>query len=284
MSLGGDTTLALIENHPEAYDGAIPVAAEAGGWLNYTDFLLRFDLAYAAAFGWPTDWWGPVEDLRDDLYGNEATLIMPVYQWLWSGNYARWEFIRLVMKESPKAWWEPDFPGWALVGWAATAIRSHLEQEYGGPVTQNIGAYYTLTDEEKTYLSTLGVNADELLAWMNVHTNITARRSARNHLAHYATPNGNLRRPVVMMLGAFDPLVVPSNGAVYRALAEASGDDDKLVQAYVNTWHGPYSSEQYLAALSALEHWLSTGIRPDDSYFPEGLGFDHNFVPPPWPY
>lgn len=284
MSLGGDTSLALIEKHPGIYDGAIPVAAEGGGDLNYVDFLLRFDLAYAAAFGWPTDWWGPVEDLRDDLYGNEATLIMPVYQWLWSGNYAQWEFIRLVMRESPKAWWESDSPGWALAGWAATAGRSRREQLFGGPVAQNIGANYTLSDEEKSSLAALGVNAGELLAWMNAHANINARRSARNHLAHYATPNGNLRRPVVMMLGIFDPIVVPSNGAVYRALAEASGHDDKLVQVYVNTWHGPYSAEQYLATLAAMEHWLNTGIRPDASFFPENMGFDNTFVPPPWLY
>ncbi len=284
MSLGGDTTLALIENHPEIYDGAIPVAAEGGGDPNYVDFLLRFDLAYAAAFGWPTDWWGPVENLRDDLYGNEATLIMPVYQWPWAGNYGQWEFVRLVMKESPKAWWESDFPGCALVGWAAIAGRSLREQQYGGPVAQNIGAYYTLTDEEKSYLSTLGVNAEQLLGWMNAHADIAASRPARNHLTHYATPNGNLRRPVVMMLGIFDPIVVPSNGAVYRALADANGNDDKLVQVYVNTWHGPYSVEQYLAALGAMEHWLNTGIRPDPSFFPSSLGFDNSFVPPPWPY
>lgn len=128
------------------------------------------------------------------------------------------------------------------------------------------------------------MNADELLAWMKAHANIAARRSARNHLAHYGTPNGNLRRPVVMMLGIFDPLVVPSNGAVYRTLAEARGNDDKLVQVYVNTWHGPYSAEQYLATLVALEHWLNTGIRPDTSFFPENLGFDNNFVPTPWLY
>ena len=152
MSLGGDTSLALIEKHPGFYDGAIPVAAEAGGDLHYVDFLLRFDLAYAAAFGWPTDWWGPVENLRDDLYGNEETLIMPVYQWYNGSNFGQWEFIRLVMKESPKAWWEPDFPGWAFVGWAATAGRSHREQLFGGPVAQNIGTHYSVTADEKSYL------------------------------------------------------------------------------------------------------------------------------------
>ena len=284
MSLGGDVTLFLIENHPEVYDGAIPVAGVAGGWPNFADSLLRFDLAYAAAFGWPTDWWGPVENLRDDLYGNEATLIMPVYQWAWAGNYGQWEFIRLVMKESPKAWWETDFQGYALVGWAGTAVRSHLEQQYGGPVAQNIGAQYTLTDDEKSYLSTLGVNADQLLGWMNAHTNIGARRAARNRLAQYGAHNGNLHRPVVMMQGIDDPLVIASNAAVYHDLAEARRHENKLAQAYVNTWHGPYSAEQYLAALAALENWLNTGTKPDAWFFPESLGFDNSFIPPAWPY
>lgn len=284
MSLGGNTTLALIENHPEVYDGAIPVAGVAGGWPKFVDSLLRFDLAYAAAFGWPTDGWGPVENLRNDLYGNEASLIMPIYQWAWAGNYGQWEFIRLVMKESPKSWWESDFQGYALVGWAGTAVRSHLEQQFGGPVAQNIGDQYSLTDDEKSYLFTLGVNADHLLGWMNAHTNIASRRASRERLAQYGTPNGNLRRPIVMMLGVSDPLVVPSNGAVYHDLVQARRHDNKLVQAYVNTWHGPYSAQQYLAALAALEHWLDTGDRPDAAYFPSSLGFDNSFVPPPWPY
>ncbi|HWT82086.1 MAG TPA: hypothetical protein VN648_25150, partial [Candidatus Methylomirabilis sp.] len=288
-SLGGDTALALIESHPGIYDGAIPIAAEAAGFPKYADSLLRFDLAYAAAFGWPSDWWGPIEDLRDDLYGNEGTLIAPVFQWLTEENYCQWEFIRLVMKEAPASWWETDplvgLPGWALVGWGATAVRSLLEQMWGGPVAQNIGAYYTLTDEEKTYLSDLGVNADDLLAWMNAHTNIAARRSARNLLGHYATPSGDLRRPVVMMHGIFDPLVVVSNEAAYSALVDAVGNGDKLVQTYVNTpGHIPFSADQLLAALAAMEHWLDTGVRPDASFFPESMGFNNSFVPPPWPY
>ena len=36
------------------------------------DFDLRYGLAYAAAFEWPSERWGPIEDLRDDLFGNEG--------------------------------------------------------------------------------------------------------------------------------------------------------------------------------------------------------------------
>jgi hypothetical protein len=108
---GFDTTLALVESHHGIYDGVIAVAPEAAGWPNCADFLLRYGLAYAAAFGWPTDWWGPIEDVRDDLSENVCALVAPVFQWAGPHNYAQWEFIRLVMKLPPAAWWRWN-TGW----------------------------------------------------------------------------------------------------------------------------------------------------------------------------
>jgi hypothetical protein len=71
---------------------------------------------------------------------------------------------------------------------------------------------------------------------------------------------------------------------VYRALVDAAGDGDKLVQVYVNAGHASFSAGQFLAALAAIEHWLDTGARPDGSFFPDTQGFDDSFVPPSWPY
>ena len=131
---------------------------------------------------------------------------MPVFQWPNPANFGKWEFIRVAMKESQGAWWGVDpllgMPGFALAGWKSTAIRSHLEAEYGGPVAQNVGASYSLMAADRAYLATLGVDADTLLAWMNAHTNITARQSAREVLGHYGSPGGRLRRPVVTIMGS----------------------------------------------------------------------------------
>ncbi len=80
-SWGGTVALKLAETYPGIYDGAIAVAPVAAGYVNDADFELRYDLAYAAVFGWPSDWWGPIQDLRDDLLGNEESLIMPVFAW-----------------------------------------------------------------------------------------------------------------------------------------------------------------------------------------------------------
>lgn len=292
QSLGGVNSLSLIETYPSMYDGAIAIASPAGGMAKDADYQLRYDVAYAAAFGWPSDYWGPLEDIRDDLMGNEATLIMPVFAWYdWVGgtNLGEWEFIRLVMKNDSATWWnmEPSLgiPGYAIQGWKCTAIRSSLEAAAGGNGSENIGDVYTLTDGEKAYLSTLGVNADELLASMNANANINARRSARNYLQHYGTPSGNLRRPVITLHGMFDPVGNVAHESAYRAKVEAAGNLDKLVQVYVNTpGHVSFSFEQLMAALNAMESWLNTGVAPDASFFPTNVGFDSSYVPPPWSY
>ncbi len=97
VSTGGTVALQMAESHPAAYDGAIAVAPVGAGRAGDADFMLRYDVAYAAAFGWPSDWWGPLEDIRDDLWGAEGTLIMPVFQWANGTNFGQWEFIRLIM-------------------------------------------------------------------------------------------------------------------------------------------------------------------------------------------
>ncbi len=289
-STGGTVALQMAEDHPAPYDGAIAVAPVGAGGARDADSSLRYGLAYAAVFGWPDEWWGTIEDLRDDLWGNEATLIMPVFQWASNENYAQWEFVRLVMQLPYGAWWDYDESiglwGYAIDGWKATAYRSYLEKVCGGRVAQNIGDVYTLTDEEKQYLAGLGLDADQLLAWMNTKTYIAARRSARNIAElQYGTPSGKLRRPVITMHGMYDPIVPVSHEAAYRVLVDAANSADLLVQTYVNQpGHIAFSAEQYLATLRAMESWLDTGVRPDASFFPESLHFDHSFVPPPWPY
>ncbi len=288
-SLGGVTSLVLIESYPSIYDGAIAIASPGAGMAEDADFQLRYDVAYAAAFGWPSAYWGPIEDLRDDLLGNEATLIMPVFQWANPENTGKWEFIRLVMKLDSSTWWnlEPSVGiwGYALEGWKAIALRSAAERYAGGNGAENVGDHYDLTDEEKSYLSGLAVNADELLASMNAHTNISALRSARDHLQHYGSPSGNLRKPVITMHGIHDPIATVTHEFAYHALVTASGSSDKLVQTYVTSpGHTSFSSEQLLATLNAIESWLDSGVRPDASFFPENLGFDNSFVPPIWPY
>ena len=160
-----------------------------------------------------------------------------------------------------------------------------MEADNGGPVAENVDLHYTLGTAEKQYLASLGVDADQLLAYMNARRNITADRAARIHAEHWGGFSGRLLRPVLTMHSKFDGLLFVSQESYYAALVQAAGCSNQLVQAYVNdVGHASFSADQYLSVLAAMESWLDTGVRPDATLLPASQGFDLGFVPPPWPF
>ncbi len=290
-SLGGQVSLKLIEDHPDIYDGAIANSPPAAGDPENADMDLSFSLAYAATFPWHDDLWGPVENLRDDLdFFVDVLPILLAEADPGPATFGRWEFIRLIMGVPPQVFWGSDpatgFPFSIFLLAKATQGRAAVEAEYGGPVAENVDLQYTLTPAEKDYLAlSFGVNADQLLAYMNARTNITADRAARIHAEHWGGFSGRLLRPVLTMHSKFDGLLFVSQESYYAALVQAAGCSNQLVQAYVNdVGHASFSADQYLSVLAAMESWLDTGVRPDATLLPASQGFDLGFVPPPWPF
>jgi pimeloyl-ACP methyl ester carboxylesterase len=288
-SLGGKIALKLIEEHPGIYDGAIANGAPGAGAPENADMGLSFSLAYAATFGWHDDLWGSVEDLRDDL--DFFADVRPIFLAEASPfpQYPQWEFIRLILKLPSQAFYGVDpisnFPFIGLAMWKATGQRAALEAENGGPVAENFDLHYTLSTAEKQYLASLGLDADQLLAYMNERTNVIADRAARIHAEHWGGLSGRLRRPVLTMHAKFDGLAFVAQESYYASLAQAADCSDLLVQAFVNVaGHSSFSADQYLSTLAAMESWLDTGVRPDASLLPASKGFDLGYVPPPWPF
>jgi len=289
-SLGGGITLNLIEKYPGIYDGAIANCAPAAGAVENVDSALSFSLAYDAAFGWPVDLWGPVGDVRDDLAVSDVLPLVPSPSV--PANKTKWEFVRLVMHLSPEAFWTKDpgsgYPFFMLQLWKATVLRSGAERENGGPVAENIGMEYTVDADDLT-LASLGLTreqVDAMLSYMNARTNIAADRPARKHLAHWGAPTGSLRRPVLTMHCTNDGMAFVTHESYYKALVEAAGDGDLLVQTYVNgpAGHCSFTPNQYTTALAAMNSWLDTGVRPGASFFPAASPYLFNvtFTPGPW--
>jgi len=169
--------------------------------------------------------------------------------------------------------------------WKATAQRAAAEAEAGGPVAENAGFEYTLTVGEKTYLGSLGMDADALLAAMNARANITARRSARNHVEHWGGLTGRLRRPVLTMHSIFDGLAAVHNESAYAAAVTEAGAAANLVQAFMNNvGHCSFSADQYLSVVAAMDGWLETGLKPGAAELPPAFGFNLGYTPPAWPF
>jgi pimeloyl-ACP methyl ester carboxylesterase len=288
-SAGGLSSLKMIEDYPRAFDGAIATCSPAGGFSRTMERHFDFALAYAVTFGWPEDKWGPLEDLNAGL--NFQTMVLPYANVPKAdgSNRGGWEFIRLVRGISAEAFWGTNpvynMPGWLLNLAFATSARALNEGYAAGPFVQNLDHHYSLSPEEKAYLATLGVNADELLARMNARTNVSGAPCSRDYAERFGGLRGLLRKPTLTMHTTVDNLSETSHESVYRKAVEWWGSGQYLHQVYVKAvGHCVFTSRQLLTALSAMERWLDTGIPPNSVSFPESEGFDNNFVPPPWPY
>lgn len=301
-SMGSAVTLKSIEKHPDIYDGAIALSHLGAGTSLTFDMTLSIALAYDVALGWPKSW-GSVGDVIDDLDFNAQVapiLTAQVYDLvsdpsnhsnpfypLNQANFGKFEFLRLVNHLPLDGFYEGVIPlNLWLFGdmFFATGARAELEARAGGPVAQNLNHTYTLTDDEKTYLAGLGVDADKLLSKMNKQTKFEADPLARNYLKKYADFTGELERPVLTIQPKGDGMTVPANSTVYQRTVEASGASDLLVQTYTDgNMHVVFTPEQVYAAFEAMEYWLDTGIQPSSDFFPTYLDFDNGYTPQDWP-
>ncbi len=258
------------------------------------DHFLDITLAYKVAFGWMAAW-GTPGDLRDDLVF--ATDILPHLATRLVGNLGLWEFIRLVNGLPNDSYYvnPGGLPERLQNLYFAFIVRAEVERRAGGPVAENVGRVYTLSDGNKSYLAGLGVDADALLAEMNAMTDIASDRNARNYAEHYFDPSGDIRRPVLTMHTTGDGLAPPSHESAYRATVALSGNGDLLMQQFsAGSWtaggapvngHCTFTSAQNVAGIEAMASWLDTGTRPDPAvFFPAALGFLPGFVAPPWPW
>lgn len=285
-SMGGLAALRLIEEAPRAFDGAIATCAPAAGIPENWDQKLDTLLAYATVFGFPEEW-GTIAAIRPGLDFNRD--VMPKVQWPKpdGSNRGAWEFVRMVSGLPAETFWGTDpltgSSGVGMTMWFVTAQRAAMES-FAGPFQQNLDHYYSLKAEDKTYLASLGVKTEEWLAQMN-QTSVSASPFGRDYMERFGSVRGVLKRPVLSLHTTIDGTAPVANESGYREAVEKRGCAQHLVQAYAKAaGHCAFTADQILAALSAMERWLDTGVAPDASFFPETKGFDTNFVPPVWPY
>jgi pimeloyl-ACP methyl ester carboxylesterase len=280
-SMGGLITLALIEQFPEEYDGAIALCAPDAGTQRLFDQRLDITLSYAALFDWNPVWGTPGE-LRNDLnfmtemYGVVLSQMTPA-------NKGKWEFIRLVNRIPIDSFYAPDNNRLMNL---YMAIMSRLEMEHraGGRVAQNVDRVYKLTDEEKTYLAGLGVDANEYLARMNEKRIYVADPQARQFVEQYYDPTGLVTRPLLTIHTTGDPLAVPSHERAYALTVQRAGHRKYLLQEFTTgTGHCSFTTDQNMTAVNSMMQWLDSGKRPGDSLFPPELGFVPDYTPPLWP-
>jgi len=282
MSMGGTITAKSIEKFPGIYDGGIPMCGPMAG-TGFVDNMLDVGLAYDVAIGWPASW-GTVEDPKmADVW---AEILPVIFARLWTPDYyGGHEFVRLVTNKPAEDFyleWGNGY-GFYVTNILISYARAELELRAGRNPAQNSGRVYSLDDEEKAYLSSLGVGADSLLAAMNARANITADKNARNYVKHYADFTGRITQPVLTLHTKYDSVTPVEMESAYHEKVASAGYADNLVQVYTNGFgHCTFTPEQLLAVVAGMESWLETGVAPDETDFPENIGFDNDYEPLPW--
>ena len=81
----------------------------------------------------------------------------------------------------------------------------------------------------------------------------------------------------------YDPLVPVSHEREYAFTVARAAKENLLFQTYTNgNGHCNFTGEQLVAAVTAIDSWTATGVRPTAANFPTSLGFfGSDFVPPP---
>ena len=285
--LGGLVVEESAERDGGAFDGYLAICSISAGAPRLADHFLVLRLAYDVAFGMPPAW-GTPGYVRNDLDFETEVAPILIPQLGDPANFGLFEFIRLVSGIPGKGITPPPgyFPGGLLdpVFFGATEATAEAERRAGGPLSQNLDHTYALTDTEKAYLATLGVDAEPLLKAMNARRNIKAPPASRNYVEHFAEFSGLIKHPLLTVHAGMDQLYPVAHEAAYKKTIAAAGRENLLLQAYTSGvgFCGVNPTQQF-AAIQAIEGWVKTGIRPSPSAFPAALGFVPDFKPPDWP-
>jgi len=258
-SLGGAIAMMLAEEHPEAYDGAMPQCGFIGGSHKEVDHIAtgRILLDYffpgflermgagAGLFDTPADVnfsstiAGPLRQLLLD-HPVETAAMASVRQLdlvydgaaLTNGRVNP-EIVNEIVQ---------------LIGAAVMDGGNLLSRTHGHLFFDNSAVRYEFTDGGDATALNAGI-----ARW-------TDTRDAENYLDHYYEPTGRLRIPVLTLHGTRDPVVPFSHETVYAARALAMGNPE-LFRSVVAPGPGHCVSvtiDQEITGLTTLVAWAES--------------------------
>jgi pimeloyl-ACP methyl ester carboxylesterase len=255
-SMGGLVAIKLAEDFPTQYAGSLPICALAGGARRQAEYnghvWALFEYYYpgvlpgtAAALPANVDWftqiYQPAVAAMNANPGPVAKII--------------------AMDQTP-------VPGTsAVVGSTgveeqvyAIAYALGLNQFFLGSLVENGAPYF---DNSSTTYSSASLSASELQAINAGVGRYSASRSTLNALDRHYTPSGSLKRPMLMLSGAFDANVPAFNQAAYLATATNMGSTPFLLQRTVSSqFHCSYPFPTTVQAVRDLLQWTETGVKP----------------------
>lgn len=230
-SMGGCITVALLELHPEHYDGGLALCGAVDSSLKlWQENMLRLRVLYDAFFpGLPGD---AVTFPNGFSY---AATFLP--------HFARSVRDASAIEALLSAAQLPDASTFAgLMVFGTDGIKDLVEHAGGSPFDNTDTDYGELAGKVRRY---------------------KADPKAKQYLEQYRTPTGNLSRPLLSLHNRTDYLVPLWTQMDYRARVAKAGKSENFVLQVVNrTGHCAINPEETMAALLELVRWVEHGERP----------------------
>ena len=230
-SMGGHITIATVEQHPDAYQGAMPLCGPLGPALEFFnngvfDMLVTFEGLFPGSIG------SPYQASLASIGKAKAAMTADPERAL---RYAR-HFDRQV----------DDLPNVLAF---FQLIMQELKQRAGGEPFDNRNRIYT------------GFGDD--VALNRAVKRYTADPAAREYVKQNFTPTGRISDPVLALHTTSDPLVLASDVTAYEVPAMLAGTWDRFVVRYVEAnGHCRFPPATIGHAFDALRAWAKGGSRP----------------------
>jgi len=234
-SMGGIISLATIEMHPDAYDGALPLCGPLVPALCFFknhifDLLVTFEAHFGKSL--PEELRPvvdapalPVAAVKSALDADPALATRFAHQW--------------DMREE-------DVP--AIIAQYHMILREVIDRAGGNPIDNRNSVYSGFGTIE-------GLNA--------AVPRYCADAKARDYLRRHYTPTGLVEDPVLAVHTRYDPGVPPRLGNQYDLTLSLTGRQEWFVQKFVEAdGHCNISPELTGKAFDLLRKWAVEGARP----------------------
>jgi pimeloyl-ACP methyl ester carboxylesterase len=235
-SMGGLITLATIEIHPDAYEGALPMCGPlAPSLLFFKDHVFDMLVTFEALFGTnlPQEYRPVVE---------AAALPAPVAEQALAADS--------LSSERFAAHWGIRRGELAGILSLYHALYRELADRAGGNPIDNRNSVYCGFEPIR------GLNADV--------PRYGAEPQALQYLRRYYTPSGEIEDPVIAIHTTYDAGVPPSLPDFYNTLTELQGTGEWFVQMYVEADGHCNIAPAYIGrAFDMLRAWAAGGARPE---------------------
>ena len=276
-SMGGQVSVALLEQQSDVFDAALPLCGSIAGALPMLNGSLDGTYALKTLLA--------PQDARLELVNvtSEPARQAAFKEVLDAAQQTTAGRARIALAASLA-----QMPTWSQAGterpdrhdadaqqeqlyrifmWGAVSPRQPLEQRAGGNFSWNTGVDYAAALRQSGNLQLVrqlyrdaGLSLDDDLTALNAGDRIAADEQAVAYMQQNATPTGDIRGPVLSLHETGDAAPVVAQAGTYADRVRAHGEAALVEQAFVDRpGHCAYADAEVAALVTALQDRLDSG-------------------------